>query len=76
MKGRNLADMLAGLWKDSGYLEHLPCPFAVRGSNDGGVDIEEASGLEKEVRRKGQVVSNSGHSPNQIGSRPQMGDIS
>ena len=40
------------------------------------MDIQEASALEEQVSRQGQVVSNSRNSPNEIGSWSQMGNVS
>ena len=58
------------------HLEHLTGSFAVRGSNDWGVHVQEASLLEELVGGVGQVVSHASHRRDKLGAWSEVGDIS
>ena len=50
------------------HLEHLSSALAVTGSDQGGVDIDETSGLEEGVGGMCKGIANAGNSPYQVGS--------
>jgi len=64
------------LGEDSGDLEHLSSSFAVTGSDERSVDVLESSLLEELVSSVGQVVADSSHSSDQLGSRTHVGFLS
>ena len=55
-------------------LEHLSSSFTVRRSDQWSVDVQEASGLEEKMRGKGQSVTDSGDSTDQVRSWSEMSD--
>ena len=72
----NFVDWFLFIRQNGGHLEHFTSTFAIRGRDNRCMDIQEASALEEQVSRQGQVVSNSRNSPNEIGSWSQMGNVS
>lgn len=71
----DLSDGLIVLGEDSGHLEHLSGALAVRGCDDGRVDVLEATVLEEQMRGEGQVVSHSSHSADQVRAGSQVSDL-
>jgi hypothetical protein len=63
-------------WQQSSHLEHFSSALTVRSSDDGGVDVLEASLLEEDVSGIGQVVSDSSYCSKHVCSRSQMGIVS
>ena len=59
---------------ERGDLEHLAGPFAVAGSDDRRVDVQEAFFLEEIVDRAGHAISQPGDGAERIGPRSQMGN--
>ena len=54
------------------HLEHLPGPLAVRGGDEGGVDVEEAVALEEVVRGASQGAAYPRHRADSVGPRPKV----
>jgi hypothetical protein len=50
------------LRKNGSDLEHFTSAFAIRGSNDRGMDVQESSALKELMGGKSKTVSNSGDS--------------
>lgn len=74
--GRQLTNSSVRLGKKSSDLEHLTRTFTVRGSDDGRVNVLETARLEEKMSRISEVVADSAHSTNQVGTRAEMSDFS
>lgn len=72
IKGGDLGNSIMRFRQESCDLEHLSSTLTVGCSDDGSVHIEEPTFLEEQVSGKGQVVSDSGNSSNQVGSGSQV----
>jgi len=64
------------LRENSCNLEHLSSTLAVRGGDDRSVDVEETSLLEEKMSGESEVVTNTTHSTNGVGTRTQMSNFS
>ena len=64
------------IWQNCCDLEHFSRPFAIWSRDNRSVDVQKPSALEKQMGSQSQIVSDSGNSPNQIGSRSQMSNVS
>lgn len=67
-----LGNWLMRSWQSGGDLKHLARTFAIRGSDDWGMNVQETSLLEENVGGIGQVVSYSDYSSEGVGSWSQM----
>lgn len=74
--GGDLSDGLVGLGQDSGHLEHLAGTLTIGGGDDGGVDVQETSLLEEQVGREGQVVADTSHRTDGVGTGSQVRNLS
>mmetsp|Transcript_43115 Transcript_43115/g.91733 ORF Transcript_43115/g.91733 Transcript_43115/m.91733 type:complete len:465 (-) Transcript_43115:443-1837(-) len=59
---------------EGGHAEHLPGPLAVRGGDEGGLDVPEPLLLKERVDGPGERRADAGHSSEGVRTRTEVGD--